>query len=302
MIMTQRKPISESHLLIAGTARDVAHCILKEIRHLHECARGFKCTQILVIESDSSDSTIECLEKLQQEIPEFEFVTLGKLSASIPSRTQRLSHCRNQIVNAVRDDPKYQTVDYVMLADLDGVNELLTTEKIAQCWTVPENWDVVCANQLNYYYDIWALRHPHWNPHNYVAQYQNLVSWMGEYQAHQIAIDVKQIKLDPDQRLIPVDSAFGGLAIYKREAYIAGVYGFPEGPVDEVDHAPFHQKLTTQGYKIYINPAFINCKEPRLPPGKRAKKRPVLQSIRSIGDRLFGKDRLNKYLTTLLSM
>jgi hypothetical protein len=62
MIMTQRKPISESHLLIAGTARDVAHCILKEIRHLHECARGFKSTQILVIESDSSDSTIECLE------------------------------------------------------------------------------------------------------------------------------------------------------------------------------------------------------------------------------------------------
>jgi len=227
---------------------------------------------------------------------------LGKLSPSIPSRTQRLSHCRNQIVNAVRDDPKYQTVDYVMLADLDGVNELLTTEKIAQCWTVPENWDVVCANQLNYYYDIWALRHPHWNPYNYVAQYQNLVSWMGEHQAHQLAIGVKQIKLDLTQKLIPVDSAFGGLAIYKKEAYITGVYGFPESLVEETEHVPFHQKITTQGYKIFINPAFINCKEPQLPPGKKHKRRRFLQATRWIGNHLLGKDRLNKYLTTLLNI
>ena len=300
--MISRKNISDSNILIAGTARDVAHCIEREINHLNTCAKEFQSIQILVIESDSSDETVECLEQLKNEIPYFEYKTLGPLSSKIPSRTERLSHCRNQIVNALRTDPKYQFIDFVMLADLDGVNDLLTVEKITQCWSVNENWDVICANQLNYYYDIWALRHPDWSPHNYLEQYHNLVDWMGPHQAHQLSIGVKQIKLDPKTRLIQVDSAFGGLAIYKKEAYITGSYGFPKGVVDEVDHAPFHQHLTDKGYKIYINPALINCKEPQLPLGQKAKKRYFLRSLRFLGDWLLGINKFNKYIDILRNL
>jgi hypothetical protein len=294
-----RKPIAESNLLIAGTARDVGHCIKKEIKHLITCAKEFKTTQVLIIESDSSDDTVACLNLLNQEFPQVDFVSLGQLSSSIPSRTQRLSYCRNQIVQAARSQPKYQSVDFIMLADLDGVNDLLSYEKISQCWEVQEDWDVICANQQNYYYDVWALRHPFWNPHNYLEQYQELLPWMGEHQAHQISLAVKQIKLSPTAPLIPVDSAFGGLGIYKKEAYISSEYGFIPGNVDEVDHAPFHHRLTSQGYKIYINPALINCDEPRLHPKDKAKKRFFLRLLRWVGNFLLSERKFNKYLDIL---
>jgi hypothetical protein len=296
---TYRKPIPESNILIAGTARDVAHCITSEINHLIACTSVFKSTKVFIVESDSSDQTVDCLSQLSNEISFFSFISLGKLSATIPSRTQRLSHCRNQIVNGVRDDPQFQSIDFVLLADLDGVNTLLTKEKIAQCWTLQENWDVICANQLNYYYDIWALRHPYWSPNNYLEQYQHLTSFLGPHQANQISKIVKQAKLDPSQSPIEVDSAFGGLAIYKRTAYISGSYGFEPGDVDEVDHAPFHRILREKGYRIFINPALINCREPSLPPSVKVKRRFVLEALRWAGNTLLGKHRFHKYLDFL---
>ena len=296
---TYRKPISESNILIAGTARDVAHCIASEINHLIACTSDFKSTKVFIIESDSSDQTYDCLNQLTNEFSFFSFIGLGKLSEVIPSRTQRLSHCRNQIVNAVRDDPQFQSIDFVLLADLDGVNDLLTKEKIAQCWTLEENWDVICANQLNYYYDIWALRHPYWSPYNYLEQYHHLTPFLGSHQANQISKIVKQVKLDPNQKPILVDSAFGGLAIYKREAYISGTYGFKPGEVDEVDHAPYHKILRDKGYRIYINPALINCREPRLPPGTQVKRRFVLEALRWAGTTILGKHRFHNYLDFL---
>lgn len=297
-----RKHISESNILIAGTARDVAHCIDQEIRHLLSCTKQFQSTQVLIIESDSSDTTIEHLKKLHSDIKGFDFITLGQLGLTISSRTQRLSVCRNEIVKAVREDAKYQDIDYVLLADLDGVNTLLTPEKIAQCWTVPEDWSVICANQLNYYYDIWALRHPDWNPHNYLAQYHNLLPWMGAHQAYQIAIAVKQIQLDPNQGLIQVDSAFGGLAIYTRPAFISGVYGYSQTDIEDTEHVYFHQCITNNGFKIYINSALINCAEPKPNPGQKIKKRYILRGIRLIGNTVLGTQKFDKYLAILKSL
>ena len=297
-----RKPIFEANILIAGTARDVAHCIDAEIRHLLFCTEQFKSTQVYIIESDSSDNTIDCLKKLESDIKGFDFITLGQLSSTISSRTQRLSVCRNEIVKAVREDTQYQDIDYVLLADLDGVNTLLTPEKIAQCWSVKEDWSVICANQLNYYYDIWALRHPYWNPHNYLEQYQQLEPWMGPHQAHQIAIATKQIRLEPNLGLIPVDSAFGGLAIYTKQAYIAGMYDYSHTEIEDTEHVAFHQCLTNNGYKIYINSALINCAEPKPNPGQKIKKRYILRGIRLIGNTVLGKQKFDKYLSILKSI
>ena len=39
-----------------------------------------------------------------------------------------------------------------------------------------------------------------------------------------LAVDAKSIHLNVNKGLIPVDSAFGGFAIYKREAYLSGEY------------------------------------------------------------------------------
>jgi hypothetical protein len=82
----------------------------------------------------------------------------------------------------------------------------------------------------------------------------------GHPRALAIAIHSRMVSLSPKAQWIEVDSAFGGLAIYRREALLAGRYrGMTDaGPICE--HVPLHAELRAQGYRIFINPALINAR------------------------------------------
>ena len=203
------------------------------------------------------------------------------------------------------NDPKYQEVDFIAMADMDGMNGLITREKIAQCWEVDEPWDVITANQLGEYYDVWALSHPYWNPMDCWEQKRKLEDILGDKVAQNIAVGCKQSPIDPRADLIEVDSAFGGLGIYTREAFLAGRYAGTDdqaGGIDVADHIPFHRDLRSKGFRIFINPALINCdktpngvvEEVLLPKPKGA-----LKLLQKVGTFLFGKKRFNKYLQIL---
>ncbi len=55
--------------------------------------------------------------------------------------------------------------------------------------------------------------------------------------------------------MIDVDLVFGGIVIYRWEAFSAGRYAVTEkkGSFNVADHIPFHEDLRAKGYKIYIN-------------------------------------------------
>ena len=70
------------------------------------------------------------------------------------------------------------------------------------------------------------------------------------------------IKLPQDSDWIEVDSAFGGLAIYRREALLSGIYSGKNAlgkPICE--HVTLHEHIREKGFKIFINPKLINCKK-----------------------------------------
>jgi hypothetical protein len=48
---------------------------------------------------------------------------------------------------------------------------------------------------------------------------------------------------------IPMNSAFGGLCLYRREAYLAGVY---EG--GDCEHVLHHKAMQKAGYQLFLNP------------------------------------------------
>ncbi len=300
-----RKLISESSILLAGPVRNVATQIEGEVKQLISSLNEFKNIFCLIVESDSDDGTCIKLEELSSIIPNFSFITVGQLSKSMPRRTDRIAHCRNLIIEAVRSNLKYATVDYIAMADMDGMNSLITREKIAQCWTLSEPWDVITANQLDEYYDVWALSHPYWNPLDCWEQKQKLEKILGHDAAEKIAIQCKQGAIDPGANLIEVDSAFGGLAIYTRDAFLAGKYAgtdIENRGIDVADHIPFHKELRKKGYRIFVNPALINCsKYPAVKENTVAKPRNSLKLIQKLGVLLFGKHRFNKYLETLKS-
>lgn len=299
---SRRKPIAESKILLAGPVRNVAHAIQNEVETLVASLGGFKEIYCFLVESDSSDDTVKKLEELQGVIKNFSFVSAGDLSAKYRRRTDRIALCRNLIVDEVANNPQFKDIDFIAMADLDGMNGLVTPEKIAQCWEVDEPWDVITANQLGEYYDIWGLSHPYWNPMDCWEQKRQLESILGDDMAQNIAVGSKQTPIDPRADLIEVDSAFGGLGIYTREAFLAGRYAGTDdqaGGIDVADHIPFHRELRQKGYRIFINPALINCDKSTRDAAEGApvpKPRGALKVVKRLGICLFGKKRFNKYL------
>jgi hypothetical protein len=305
MLKKSRKSIADATVLLAGPVRNASAQIDDDFGRLLASLDQFKKVFCLIVESDSSDDTVARLEKFAKIFPNFSFISVGELSKKLSKRTDRIAYCRNLIIDAVTNDPKYQELDFIVMADMDGMNGLITREKVAQCWEVDEPWDVITANQLGEYYDIWALSHPYWNPMDCWKQKHKLENILGDKAAQNIAVGCKQAAIDPRADLIEVDSAFGGLGIYTREAFLAGRYAGTDdqaGSIDVADHIPFHRELRKKGYRIFINPALINCnktpdgvvEEPLLPKPKGG-----LKLVQRCGIFLFGKKRFNKYLQML---
>ena len=257
----------------------------------------------LVVESDSDDGTVQQLVALKGHLPNFNYISLGRLVDQIPMRTARLAYVRNCIIKEVQTNPQYAKIDFIAMADLDGINRHISADAITQCWDVTENWDVITANQANTYYDVWTLRHRDWSPVDCMVQMHKLEPILGESAAQNLAVQAKQVHLSTNQGMIEVDSAFGGLGIYRRAAFLAGRYsGVNTAEQEESDHIAFHADLRKQGYRIYINSALINSSHHLDPPPPPLAKKHTFFIIRAaqwLGRLLFGHKRFNKYLDLL---
>lgn len=257
--MPEHKPISAAALVVVGCVRNGAETVGRALDTLARATESFATVQFLVIESDSTDSTLAELARLREQRQRFEFISLGALADRIPARTERIAYCRNRYLEELRNNARYASADYVMVADLDGVNNDLKREAVATCWSGDLPWDVVTANQRDAYYDIWALRHPDWCPVDCHDQYSRLRGLFGHPRALAIAIHSRMARLSARAAWIEVDSAFGGLAIYRRDALLAGEYSGVAGGKAVCEHVPLHAQLRAKGYRLFINPALINA-------------------------------------------
>jgi len=253
--------LDQLEVAIVGLVRNCAKTVRKDVLRLKKATSKFKAVHFLLIESDSTDNTQSILEALSHEIQHFRSISLGDLTSKHPKRTERIAICRNAYIDEIQSNPGYAHISYVLVADMDGVNTAINENYLLTCWKpgLPE-WDACMANQSGAYYDIWALRHPDWCPNDCLILYRKLIPLLGEAQALELAVHSKMVRLKTDHDLIQVESAFGGLGIYKREALLSGRYiGLTESGEEICEHVSFHELLRNAGYKIYINPGMINA-------------------------------------------
>lgn len=259
VVAPAHKPLAEASILITGLIRNGEHCVRQDVQKLLAATTGFRKTQVLIIESDSTDDTVTTLASMAAKTDKVHYRSLGRLDDVLPTRTERLAHCRNAYISAVRDDPRYADVDYILVSDLDGMNNRLNAAAIRSCFDVQENWGVLTANQDGHYYDIWALRHPDWSPNDCLRLLDRLEPVFGHEAARDIAVYSRQVRISPNAPPIAVQSAFGGLSLYARDALLAGGYeAFDENGIEICEHVPHHLKIGAAGYGIYINPRLIN--------------------------------------------
>ena len=244
-------------VFVVGTARDCSATLEQDVNRVL-FAFGEKCElHWLIIESDSSDNSIEILKSLKNRIPNFDYKSFSKLVNIYPERTQRLAFCRNEYLKEIKKlDSSFELI---AVMDFDGINSLLSPQSIESCWKI-KDWSVQTANQEGPYFDIWALRHQSWCPNDWITEYNKLkAKGMKSSKALHKSLYVKMVTIPRESDPIEVESAFGGFALYKRECFASAIYeGMSDGkPVCE--HVSLHQTIRKSGGKILINPGLINA-------------------------------------------
>jgi hypothetical protein len=251
--------VRDTEIVILGICRNVSTQLEADVKRLLCSFQDFSKVHFRFVESDSTDSTLDMLRSLAASVPNFKYVTLGNLREQIQERVARICYCRNVCLDILRDDPLLKHCSFVAVSDLDGVNTLLTRDAVLSCWK-RDDWDACMANQAAPYYDIYALRHPDWSPNDCWHYESELRSkGMNPLSARQKAIYSRMITINPQSEWIPVESAFGGLAIYKRNLFENARYSstLPNG--DHVcEHVTLHQQMRARGARLYINPQLIN--------------------------------------------
>jgi len=255
-----KNPGSSSFVIIS-TVRNVEKSFTKDFLRLNKAFDFASKLYWIIVESDSTDNTRQVIQNHSMENANLFFISLGELASTKPHRTIRIAHSRNVALEFLRKNLQNLCIDYIVLADLDGRNRHITSEAILSSFEIP-GWDVCTANQDGIYYDIWGLRHEIWSPDDCWTKVFELEKQFALELAIKVCVTARQIRVPIDTTPFQVQSAFGGLAIYRKDVLVNRIYLERLLNGREVcDHVPVNLEITSEGYKIFMNPKMINYRE-----------------------------------------
>jgi len=117
-------------IVLVGTISNAGKRLERDLQKVIRACEGLELVEIFLVESDSTDNTVAILEELQSSLKNFNFLSLGKLSGDLPNRIDRIRHSRNAYVRHLREFVIESEIDYVMVADLDGMQSGITVKGI----------------------------------------------------------------------------------------------------------------------------------------------------------------------------
>lgn len=262
--------------VIVGCLKNSSEFLSKVIENLEKLASCFTEVSFIFIENDSVDATKEIISAWGAKQSHFKLYTMTGLDDYEKHRTVRLEIARNAYVNAIQQDERLHCYDHMIVTDMDdrGAHPLSLDAVVSAFEFLNEQKEraAVFANQSVRYYDLWALRHPQLCPfdfwHEVLAQAIHVGSDLEAFDK----VYARMPKCFPiDSPPIQVESAFGGLGIYKmpyvlnnNARYIGHEYKYfmGEGMVfnklQTCEHVNFHRGISAQGGKMFILPYLVN--------------------------------------------
>ena len=264
-------PPLSNQVIIAGCVRDTAASLPSVLRNIEAIAANFQQCEVVICENDSRDSSLSILHSWRDSCPLP--VTILSSHLSLVHRVRRIAWARNRILDHIRSS-HLGSYDHLIMMDMDGVNSRVSARGVLSGFTSGEEWDVLTANQPDYYYDHFALRTPRYdlNPYSPSERYKWINGTNLKYFFDTEGSD--QSRIPHKRALIPVLSAFGGLAIY-RLGLFEGLRYEPAAVLDEkgnhflhpitgieefeCEHVDMHAKMRAKSdAKIYINARMLN--------------------------------------------
>ncbi len=249
---------------ICSIIRDGEKNLHNNIKRIEALRKNFKDSEVIIFENDSKDNTRNILKKWKNSSfnikvlnEDFNTKTITQNNNGVnkyftKSRISKMALYRNRYMKIINSN-NFQR-DYVLVIDLDI--KKFNIKNILDCFKINNSWDCITANGFSIssrfskqYHDSYAL-----------CEFGTLNKPQKE---SEIRLNRRKFSfLKPGMPLIPVHSAFGGLAIYKWEA-IKGLY-YEVIPNNDsrvevrCEHYGLHRNMIEKGYNnIYINPDLL---------------------------------------------
>ena len=192
--------------------------------------------------------------------------------------TRRIASCRNLLLKEIYKELNW--FDYYLVIDVDIGSSLSFDRRdflsnfvySSSSSSSSSSWLAMTATQGGEYYDIWALRIDEIVPYDCWKLIRHLTSfYFNRRELVRRLVRIHQKEIPRDVPLIPVQSSFGGAALYPRQSLHHDCFYrgekedsssslvFSSG--EECEHVSFHQCLTkhSPGKSIFINPQFRIC-------------------------------------------
>jgi hypothetical protein len=246
-------------VLVMACGRDVADALPTFKTNLYSLVSLFKDYHILLGESDSIDNTLAYMQQWQQTDNNVHVYTYGYLRQTYSiERTPRIAYCRNNLLEHARKKHWLTQAQFLLVLDIDiNADPILTVDNFRTNFQYDtRDWAAMTASQTQCYYDIWALRT---DVVNYDC-WKIIVPFKYQDIAQEKYIHIHKKPIPRDFGLIPVQSAFGGFAIYQTQ-YLNNCYyeGFDRFDREKCEHVTFHECIVRNGGKIFINSRFQNA-------------------------------------------
>jgi hypothetical protein len=247
--------LRHASVAIVGLARNCASPLPGNLERAAQFGSMCKQWQLHIEANDCEDQTLDVLAKFSSEHRQatFHYQVLGRQhypSEFAGRRTIALAEYRTACQRWVRACAGDS--DYVIVVDFDawgGWNERGLMNGIGWLVELPGAFGMASVSLFEgdfgggrcwHHYDLWALRGVG-QPRCYYDTYRNgYGNWGFSW--------LPPVGSSP----VIVASAFGGLAIYRTEAYLRGTYAGEE----DVEHVPFHHSIAREtGQNMYLNPS-----------------------------------------------
>lgn len=249
----------DADVAFVGLARNCDKWLAGNLARLVQLCEGVRSWRLHVRTNDNKDETAMVLQEFCEEYPQASFLnqTLGRKHFGAEwagPRTEALAEYRTACQSWVADSSLRPTlvvaIDFDMWGGwshagfLHGVGALAASQHaygmasvslMRHYQTVIDQAGATQRQPVWVHYDCWALR---------------LNSAWDDYTAGQGGW--KHSWIPPvGSPVVPVASAFGGMAIYETEAYLSGVYHGRD-----CEHVPFHESIAQKtGKSLYLDPA-----------------------------------------------
>ena len=209
--------------IFAGCARDCSGTIPDVLQNISRIAELFKQSAFIFAENNSRDNTKVELLRWCRDRQNARVLSLDGLSTAAPIRTIRIATARNHLVSVMRRE--FENFDFLFVLDCDDVNagniELENVRRALEFLEESSECAGVFANQVSTYYDLWTIRHAVLCPGDIWEDVCNYATnhWVPDKQAFENTFQSGSSHCQISGPPLEVDSAFGGLEIYKVKAF-----------------------------------------------------------------------------------